>query len=258
MAVTGIAGAAVIYTIFAVVLTCCLAGVTFFAFLGLVLDVAFVGAFIAIAVLLREGANSCTGLVNTPLGEGQANSNTGQGFGPGGLGTDSSQGQNVTYSVTLGTACTLNTAAFAVAIIGALIFLLTAAMQIFLKRSHAKEKRYGPSPDNNYTSGPGRRKFWQRKSKKNNKNPDEELGAYGAGVAPATLAANNGHDMRPSHETGYTGTTVGHSGDATYDKVDPVHGNHAPHGAHGGYYTQPQGTGVNPYGYSNTGTATNY
>lgn len=130
-------------------------------------------------------------------------------------------------------------------------------MQIFLKRSHAKDKRYGPSPANNYTSGAGKRKFWQRKPKEE-KPADEELGTYGAGVAPATLAAPNNPDMRPSHETGYTGTTVGQSGDNPYDKVDSMHGNHAPHGTHGGYYTQPQGQGVNPYGYSNTGTATNY
>ena len=74
-AVEGLAGAATLYAILAILLTCCLAGVTFFSFLGLVLDILFVGAMIAIAVLTRQGAHSCSGNVSTPLGSGNANSN---------------------------------------------------------------------------------------------------------------------------------------------------------------------------------------
>lgn len=161
------------------------------------------------------------------------------------------------------------------------LFLITALMQIALVRNHKKEKRYGPSPANNYTSGYGGRK-WGRKNK--NAEKDAELGAVGAGVPAATLAADHHHDMRPSHDTAMTGTTV--NAPATggaYNKVDSdqhhLQHDHAPHAnpTHGGYYTQPQGTGVNPYGYeSNTastgqpdnfmpgttryepGTATNY
>ncbi len=73
-AVEGIAGAAVLYTLFAVVLTFFLGGVMFFAFLGIVLDVCFMGAFIAVAILTRDGDQSCSGVVSTPLGSGQASS----------------------------------------------------------------------------------------------------------------------------------------------------------------------------------------
>lgn len=266
-AIEGLSGVAVLYTIFAVVLTCCLGGVTFFAFVGLVLDVLFIGAMIAIAIMTRHGANSCNGFVRTPLGNGQANSNTG-GFGGRGFGTGS--GENVTYSVTLRTACQLETAAFAVSLVAALFFLLTAIMQIFLTRHHKKEKRYGPSPSNNYTSGSAKRNFWSRKNK--NAGKDAELGAAGTAYGADYLAPTGAspHDLRPSHETGYTGSTVAAPNANTYDKVDngdnfatAPHA-HAPHGAHGSYYTQPQGTGVNPYGYDarpntyTTGTATNY
>lgn len=255
-AVEGISGAAVIYLVLASLLTCCLGGISFLAFLAIVLDICFCGAMIAIAVMTRQGAHSCKGFVRTPLGNGQS------GSGTGGFGQD-----NLTYSVDLHNACRLNTAAFAVSIIAALLFLITAAMQLLLVRNHKKEKRYGPSPSNNYTSGSGKRGLFGRKNKKakntNSAYNDTELGAAGAGVAPAALAADH-HDYRPSHETG--STAVG--GNSPYEKnstIDP-HGGHAPHGAHGGYYTQPQGTGLNPYGYDNsatqptytTGTATNY
>lgn len=266
-AVEGISGVAVIYTIAAVVLTCCLGGISFFAFLAIVLDVLFIGGFIAIAVLTRHGASSCTGIVITPLGTADATANESDGYGAGGIGTGS--GENLTYSVAPRTACRLNTAAFAVSIIAIIFFIITALLQVALVRRHKKEKTYGPSPANNYTSGPAKkRNFWNRK--KNNTDRDTELGATGAAVGAGGLAA--GHpDTRPSHETGYTGSTVAApASNNAYDKVDGANGynthqSHAPHGAHGGYYTQPQGTGVNPYGYDNTqnhvyttGTATNY
>jgi len=106
-AVEGMSGAAVLYTIFAVLLTCFLGGKSFFAFLAIVLDLLFMGAFVAIAVLTRHGAHSCSGYVRTPLGNGQSNSKQGA--------TDSKS----TYAASLGTICTLNTACFAVALIGA-------------------------------------------------------------------------------------------------------------------------------------------
>lgn len=110
-AVEGMSGAAVLYTIFAVLLTCCLGGKSFFALIAILLDLAFCGAFIAMAVLTRDGANRCSGYVKTPLGNGQSNDK--QGF-------DSASGeQQYTYAVSLGTACRLNTACFAVAIVGA-------------------------------------------------------------------------------------------------------------------------------------------
>lgn len=110
-AVEGLSGAAVLYTIFAVLLTCCLGGKMFFAFLGIVFDLLFAAAFIALAVLTRDGADNCRGDVKTPLGNGKSDAR--QGFGSNG------QGDQITYSVSLGSACRLNTACFAVAILGA-------------------------------------------------------------------------------------------------------------------------------------------
>lgn len=255
-AVEGLSGAAVLYLIFAVGLTCCLGGISFLAFLAIFLDICFVGCMIAIAVMTRHGAGSCKGLVHTPIGYGAAN----QG---------GSFDHEVTYSVTFGTACKLNTACFAVSIIAAVLFLITAALQVALVRHHKKEKRFGPSPDNNYTSGYGSKKRGLFSRKKNaNLEKDNELGATGTAVGTGGLVAGQ-HDTRPSHETGYTGSTV--AGTNAYDKVsEPAVP--ATHSTHGGYYTQPQGTGVNPYGYESnttthttttgpvytTGTATNY
>jgi hypothetical protein len=108
-AVEGMAGGVVLYTIFAILLTCFLGGKSFFALLGLILDLLCAGAMIAIAVLCRNGASSCKGDVKTPLGNGPASSK--DGFG--------NEGQQYTYSASLGSICRLNTACFAVAIIGA-------------------------------------------------------------------------------------------------------------------------------------------
>ncbi len=65
-AVEGIAGAAVIYTAFATLMTCFLGGLTFFALLAILLDLCFLGAFVAIAVLARGGIH--TKAVDSPLG----------------------------------------------------------------------------------------------------------------------------------------------------------------------------------------------
>src|SRR5690242_13514855 len=110
-AVEGLSGATVLYTICAIIFTCCLGGKTFFALIGLIFNALCCGAMIAIAVLTRDGASSCSGYVETPLGNGQDSSR--EGFGSDG------QGNQITYAASLGTTCRLNTACFAVAIIGA-------------------------------------------------------------------------------------------------------------------------------------------
>ncbi|KAK4935297.1 hypothetical protein LTR66_015474, partial [Elasticomyces elasticus] len=185
-AVEGIAGVGTLFSIFAILLTCFLGGKPFFAFLAIVLDLCLVGAFIANAVMTRQGANSCSGNVNTPLGSGPDNGNV--------------------FGNKLGLACKLNTTVFAVSIIGALLFLIAALVQIFLVRHHKKDQRFGPSPQNNYTSGPPKRQFWQRKTAAPNTTTDTygggdaELGTVGAGAGG--LAALHKNDVRPSHETG--------------------------------------------------------
>jgi hypothetical protein len=115
-AVEGISGIGCVYTIFAVVLTCFLAGKAFFAFLAIAMDLLLTAGFVALAVMTRDGAGKCTGSnVDSPLGSGDSSSHGG--FGSNGFGTGS--GENVTYSASIGFACKLNKVAFAVSIIGA-------------------------------------------------------------------------------------------------------------------------------------------
>lgn len=195
---------------------------------------------IAIAVLTRDGASKCSGNVQTPLGNGPARSK--EGFGSNG------RGDQITYSASLGTICKLNTACFAVAIIAAVLFLLSALLQVLLMRHHKKEKRFGPGPSNGYTKGSGM-KFWQRrKANRTTGSRDPEVAAVPAssGGLAAPAAA---HDYRPSNDTAYTGSTVA-APNTGYD-------NHKPAGS--GYHTAPTGSypingGTATYGNS----ATNY
>jgi len=254
-AVEGISGIGVVYTIFAVILTCCLGGKRFFAFLAIVLDLLLMGGFIAIAVMTRDGTRSCTGNnVRSPIGTGPANSH--DAFGSNGFGTGS--GEHVTYKASYGFACRLNKAAFAVAIIGAFLFLISALVQIWLGRHHQREKRFGPSPSNNYTSGSGG-KWWQRKrGAKAAKHDKHDHKAAEAGLAGTAVAAHE--HGRHSHETGYTGTTAGHGENNTYSGNTVMGNKYEPATVPttGGYHTAPGGTGVNPYGYENRTAGTNF
>ncbi|KIW34208.1 uncharacterized protein PV07_01000 [Cladophialophora immunda] len=177
-AVEGMSGAAVLYTIFGVLFTLCLGGISFFALLAVILDICFVGCFAAIAYYTRHGANSCKGFVNTPLGVG--------------LSSEAAPGAG-----DWGYVCSLNTACFAMAVLNIFLFLITAGMQMMLARHHKKEKRYGPSPANNYTKGFGRRPFWKR-NRANGTTRDAEMAT---GTTPTGA-------YRPSHETGMTGSTM--------------------------------------------------
>lgn len=99
-AVEGMSGAATLYGALGTLLTCCLGGIAFFAFVAIVLDVCFVGVMIAIAVLTRNGKQSCTGeTVQTPLGSGPPN-------------------KPAPAGISFGMSCELEKVAFAVAIIG--------------------------------------------------------------------------------------------------------------------------------------------
>ena len=187
--VEGMSGASVLYLLFAVLLTLFLGGITFFAFIAVVLDICFIGCYAAIAWFNRGGAGSCTSNVNTVLGNGPSNSKD-PGYGQNGFGFGSNQ--SVTYEPNLRQACHLETAVFAVAILNIFLFITTAVLQVLLVRDHKKEKRYGPSPANNYTSGTP---FWRRNKKVRNTR-DAEMATAGTGA------------IRPSHDTGYTGTTM--------------------------------------------------
>lgn len=144
-AVEGISGAAVLYTILGLALLCCLAGHPFTSFIAIILDLCFIGAFIYVAVANKNGASSCKGRVNTPFGSGNAGDQV----------TSSNSG--FTNLPTYRQACQMQTACLAVAIVGIFFFLLSMLLEFVLVRHRRKEKRFGPSPANNYTSGYGRR-----------------------------------------------------------------------------------------------------
>jgi len=184
-AVEGMSGAAVLYTIFGVLFTLCFGGIAFLGYIAIFLDICFIGCFAAIAYYTRDGANNCSGFVNTPIGSGFS-SEAAPGAGDWGY------------------VCSLNTACFAVAILALFLFLVSAALQFLLVRHHKKEKAFGPSPKNNYTSGSTRRPFWKR-NRKVQTTRDAEA---------ATAHAGHHHTTgRHSHETGMTGSTM-HGGAA--------------------------------------------
>lgn len=215
-AVEGMAGAAVIYTAFATLLTCFLGGKRLAAILAILLDTLFCAAMVAIAVLARGGRR--TSGRYSPLGNNRVRD------------------------------AKMQTAVFAVSIIAAFLFLLTAIWAVLMMRKHKAEKKYGPGPSNGYTSGTGKKPpFWKR----NKGNPhDAELGAMGTGsaaIADEKHKTKRVSDMRPSHETGMTGSTAA-AADATYggtsnkysEPAAPTH-----HNASNGY---------TPYSNQQTGT----
>ena len=94
--------------------------------------------------------------------------------------------------------------------LNSVLFLISAGLEIVLSRARKREKRYGPSPANNYTSGSGKQKFWQRKNNKNksHKHEDAELGAVGGAGALIAEEKHHHHNNRISDDTAMTGTTA--------------------------------------------------
>jgi hypothetical protein len=205
-AVEGLSGASVLYLLFAILLTIFLGGNKVIGFIAVVLDICFVGCYAAVAYYNRGGAGSCRGNVDTALGSGPSDSSA-QGNGP-----------------SLGLACKLETAVFAVAIVNLFLFLVTAVLEVVLVRYHKKEKRYGPSPANNYTYSEGRTPFWRR-----NRNVRHTEGAEMATVGTGAI--------RPSHDTEYTGTTV----NAPNAMMEPKYGQERYNTATGPYTTTAHG-----------------
>jgi len=144
-AVEGIAGASVLYSILACTFVLCCGGIAVFSMLAMVLDVGFIGAWIYVVYKVRKATNGCgTGkMVQTPIGSGViGNDNTVTG-GDGG----------VTILPSFKTACRLQEVVFGVGIVAIVIYLLALLLELLLRRSHRKSNKFGPSPNNNYTSG---------------------------------------------------------------------------------------------------------
>ncbi|KAI9834443.1 MAG: hypothetical protein M1826_002597 [Phylliscum demangeonii] len=204
-ATTGLAALGLLWALIAMALTCFMGGVTAFGLLGLVLDLLFVGAFIAIAIMNRGGVHRCRGYVSTPMGDGYTD------YPPNSL-------RRGSYVPNYKAACRLEKGVFIVALITLLLFLLTAIGQYLLYRHARNERRYGTTTTTTeYATGApaGRRRFFAPKAK-TNYTRDAELATAGATVG--TLETEKHAHIRPSAETGYTGTTAtGPVPVATYD-----------------------------------------
>lgn len=123
-------------------------------------------------------------------------------------------------------ACKLEKGVFVVAVIGAyaipyshhcdltsltpllrVLFFISLLLEIMLNRRHKKEKGFGPSPTNGYTSGSEKKPpFWKRQKKTHR---DAEVGA--AGIGKHHNEKHNG-ELRASHDTALTGSTAGYGG----------------------------------------------
>ncbi|EPE02968.1 hypothetical protein F503_08845 [Ophiostoma piceae UAMH 11346] len=148
-AVEGLSGSAALYSLVGVVLLWCLAGHTMASAVALFLDVCFVVCFIYIAAANRAGAGSCSGdAIRTPFGTSAAATKT----------VTNTHG-DVVKIISFRTSCKLETACLAVSIIAALFLVLAFVTEILLARNHRKEKKFGPGPNNNYTSGSGKRRL---------------------------------------------------------------------------------------------------
>ncbi|KIM96103.1 hypothetical protein OIDMADRAFT_91959, partial [Oidiodendron maius Zn] len=192
-AVEGLSGAAVLYTLFALLLVFCVGGMAIFSALGMFFDLAFLGSFIYLAYALRNGRYSCSGYVNTPLGSGNTNV----------VSTVSSGSGGFVVLPSLKTACRLQKACFAVALVGLFFFLFSFFIEVALMKQRRREKAFGPSPQNNYTSGTNKRSFWRRLSKRNSKYKDGGLDAQklGPDSLPEHITPN---EIRASYQTDTT------------------------------------------------------
>ncbi|KAL2676801.1 hypothetical protein Neosp_010567 [[Neocosmospora] mangrovei] len=241
-AVEGISGIAVLYTLAGLLLLCCLAGRTLSSFIAIILDVAFIGAFIYVAVANKNGASSCDGYLDTPFGKGKA-SNTAKG----------SDGFTALPSYRV--ACRLQSACLAVSIIAIFFFVFSILMEVALARHHNKEKRFGPSPANNYTSGYGKRPgFFARLFRRKTAavDQDNELPEH---THPDQLDDN----ARQSHGT--ERTAVNSYPDNTYNKYDSNGYSYpdANHGRQDGYgqihYPEPEYGVTQPTPHNNQNNA---
>ncbi|KJK77829.1 hypothetical protein H634G_06796 [Metarhizium anisopliae BRIP 53293] len=119
-AVTGISGAAALYTLLGLLLLCCVAGLAFTSFIAIVLDFCFIGCFVYVAVVNKHGAGSCAGYVDTPFGQGQSDA------------TATGNKDGFTALPSFHTACRLQTASMAVAIIAIVFFIFSMLMEVAL------------------------------------------------------------------------------------------------------------------------------
>jgi len=206
-AVAGISGAAILYTLIGLLLLCCVAGLPFTSFIAVVLDVCFIGCFIYVAVVNKHGAGSCTGYIDTPFGQGQS-------------GSQVSGSDGFTALPSFHTACRLQTACLAVAIIAIFFFVFSILTEVGLARHHRKEKRFGPGPGNNYTSGYSKGGFFSRFRRNKDRDLVDESNRLPEHTLPEQL-----QDTRQSYGTENTVVNQEWRGPSTdYNKQENGYG----------------------------------
>ncbi|KAK3325511.1 hypothetical protein B0H66DRAFT_126958 [Apodospora peruviana] len=257
-AVEGISGAAVLYTLLALMLLCCVAGHPVSSFMMIFLDICFLATFIYIAAATRGGASSCNGVVHTVFGTGDANTNV----------ADNGEGGIITALPNLRQACQMETACLAVAIVGIFFFLLSALLEFALVRHRRKEKRYGPSPVNDYTSGYGKKPrggifgFGRKRHtgmtddpNRLPEHPHPDLVRDSYGTEQTRIGTSHGpHDMHPdalppTHNQPAMSDIGGRYGNHTYkmDQASPSYG-HIQHDEYANTGTTGTGTAPAPPG----------
>lgn len=226
-AVEGISGGITAYTLFTILLLCCLPGQPFFSFLMMVVDVCCCGALIYVAIRNKNGANTCEGIVDTPYGKGDANTNV----------VDNGHG-GFTILPSLRHACKMETACLAVSIIGCVFFILSPFMEVVLVRHRKKEQRYGPSPANDYTSGSGRKPgfFASLRGKNGNTHPDADLMSN---KLPEHTTPSDVRDSYATEQTRVDNNTTGAYGSYNPYNETPVGNTYSPpHAGAGGNYNK--------------------
>ncbi|KAJ8123250.1 hypothetical protein ONZ43_g756 [Nemania bipapillata] len=160
--------------------------------IAIILDIAFVGAFIYVAQANRGGASSCTNTVNTLFGTRSATDKLGSGL---------PSFQQI---------CQMQKAVLAVSIIAIAFFLISAFVEVILVRHRRKEHRFGPGPANNYTSGYGKRGgFFGRFRRR--KGSEEEA------INPNLLPEHtHPEQVRPSYHTDGTGALYNKQGESGF------------------------------------------
>ncbi|KAI5304071.1 hypothetical protein KEM56_006881 [Ascosphaera pollenicola] len=152
-AVEGISGAALCYSLVLAILTLPYGGHPTVATVSMILDVLFIPAFVAIAILNRHCTGSCEGNVDTALGKGSGRSQP-VGFGKEGFGTKKGKEENVTYMVRYSAACKLQKGAFYTSIISIVLLLGTLFCHYYYTRTFATARREGlPSTRNRRAFG---------------------------------------------------------------------------------------------------------
>jgi len=126
-----------------------------------------------------------------------------------------------------------------------LLFLISAVLQLLLGKHHQKEKRYGPGPSNNYSTGTGRKPLFGRKKAK--------TGIVDAGHVDTHAHPDSTRDVelgttpvatRPSGDTATTIVAPGTAYGGPENKYDVHHSNRnsagpGHHGTPAGYVEPP-------------------